>query len=95
MNVSAKIIVERSGQALCVPIDTVDRADGGSVKLPGPDAVYDENGTMISPGTIETRKVTLGRNNDEYIEILDGLQEGDIVLKKNESSSTMAMMMGG
>lgn len=95
MNVSAKIIVERSGQALCVPIDTVDRADGGSVKLPGPDAVYDENGTMISPGTIETRKVTLGRNNDEYIEILDGLQEGDIVLKKNESSSAMAMMMGG
>ena len=95
MNVSAKIIVERSGQALCVPIDTVDRTDGGSVQLPGPDAVYDENGTMISPGTIETRKVTLGRNNNEYIEILDGLQEGDIVLKRNESSNAMAMMMGG
>ena len=50
---------------------------------------------MISPGTIETRKVTLGRNNNEYIEILDGLQEGDIVLKRNESSNAMAMMMGG
>ena len=95
MNVSAKIIVEKSGQGLCVPIEAVDRTDGGSVMLPGPDAVYDENGTLLSPGTIETRKVTLGRNNDTYIEILDGLSEGDVVLTRNDVSNAMAMMMGG
>ena len=87
--------MEKSGQGLCVPIEAVDRTDGGSVMLPGPDAVYDENGTLLSPGTIETRKVTLGRNNDTYIEILDGLSEGDVVLTRNDVSNAMAMMMGG
>lgn len=95
MNVSAKIIVEHVGNVLCVPIDAVERAEGGSVKLPGADAVYSEDGAMLSPGTVETRKVTLGRNNDEYIEIKDGLEEGDLVLVENQSSSAFQMMMGG
>ncbi|NCE63474.1 efflux RND transporter periplasmic adaptor subunit [Pseudoflavonifractor sp. 524-17] len=95
MNVSAKIIVEHIGNVLCVPVDVVDRAGGGVVLVPGADAVYSEDGVLLSPGTIETRSVTLGRNNEDFIEILDGLKEGDVVLKQNQASSMMQMMMGG
>ena len=94
MNVSAKIIVERSGQALCVPIDTVDRTDGGSVQLPGPDAVYDENGVIKDLSAAEERQVTLGRNDDEYIEIVDGLEEGEVVLALSPQGSSLMSAMG-
>ena len=95
MNVSARIIVEEQGQALCVPIEAVDRENGGTVLLPGPDAVYDKEGNLVSPGTIESRTVTLGRNNDSYIEILDGLSEGEQVLIQNPVGSNMIAVMGG
>ena len=95
MNVSARIIVEEQGQALCVPIEAVDRENGGTVLLPGPDAVYDKEGNLVSPGTIESRTVTLGRNNDSYIEILDGLSEGEQVLIQNPVGSSMIAVMGG
>ena len=44
---------------------------------------------------LETKEVTLGRNDDEYIEVTDGLEEGDVVLISNQASSLMDMMMGG
>ncbi|MGN8876441.1 HlyD family efflux transporter periplasmic adaptor subunit [Pseudoflavonifractor sp. HCP28S3_F10] len=95
MNVSARIIVERVGKVLCVPVEAVSREDGGSVLVPGADAVYDDNGNMLSPGTPEKRQVTLGRNNETYIEIVDGLSEGETVLVSNQSTNMMQMMMGG
>ena len=42
----------------------------------------------------ESRQVTLGRNDDNYIEILDGLEEGETVYVQNIASNAMAMMMG-
>ena len=96
MNVSARIIVEEQSTALCVPIEAVEQENGGTVLLPGADAVYDKDGNLVSPGTIEKRTVTLGRNNDTYIEILDGLSEGEQVLIQNPvGSSFMEMAMGG
>ena len=73
----------------------MDRENGGTVLLPGPDAVYDKEGNLVSPGTIESRTVTLGRNNDSYIEILDGLSEGEQVLIQNPVGSSMIAVMGG
>ena len=73
----------------------MSREDGGSVLVPGADAVYDDNGNMLSPGTPEKRQVTLGRNNETYIEIVDGLSEGETVLVSNQSTNMMQMMMGG
>lgn len=96
MNVSARIIVEEQSTALCVPIEAVEQENGGTILLPGADAVYDKDGNLVSPGTIEKRTVTLGRNNDTYIEILDGLSEGEQVLIQNPvGSSFMEMAMGG
>jgi len=38
--------------------------------------------------------VTLGRNDEDYIEVLDGLEEGEVILIENQASNMMAMMMG-
>ena len=54
------------------------------------------DGTAVVDVTkLETKEVTLGRNDDEYIEVTDGLEEGDVVLISNQASSLMDMMMGG
>lgn len=54
----------------------------------------DENGSVVDPTAIEERQVTLGRNDEEYIEVLSGLEEGDVVLSENQASNAMAAMMG-
>ena len=43
---------------------------------------------------LEKREVELGRNNDEYIEVLSGLTEGETVFIPNAASSFMNAMMG-
>ena len=50
---------------------------------------------MVDVTKLETKEVTLGRNDDEYIEVTDGLEEGVVVLVSNQASSLMDMMMGG
>ena len=47
---------------------------------------------MIDTSKIETRTVTLGRSNEDYVEILSGLEEGEIILRQNTTSSIMDMM---
>lgn len=91
MNVSAKIVVEDAGQVLCVPVDAVQR--GNTVLVAGPGAL-DETGKLTDPSKLEERAVTVGRNDSAYIEILDGLQEGDVVFTQVQGSNAMAMMMG-
>ena len=91
MNVSAKIVVEQAGQVLCIPVDMVGRGDTVLVAGPG---CLDENGSVVDPTAIEERQVTLGRNDEEYIEVLSGLEEGDVVLSENQASNAMAAKMG-
>lgn len=91
MSVSANIIVEEVGSVLCVPVDAIQR--GNTVLVAGPGAL-DENGSLADFTKLEQRTVELGRNNDEYIEILDGLSEGDTVFIPNAASSFMNTMMG-
>ena len=91
MSVSANIIVEEVGSVLCVPVDAIQR--GNTVLVAGPGAL-DENGSLADFTKLEQRTVELGRNNDEYIEILDGLSEGDTVFIPNTASSFMNTMMG-
>ena len=90
MNISAKIIVEEVGSVLTIPVDAVSR--GNTVLVAGPGCL-DENGNVADLTAIETREVTLGRNDEEYIEVLSGLEEGDVVLTQNQASNAMAMMM--
>lgn len=94
MNVSADIIVERAGTVLCVPVDAVNRgSDKPTVQVAGEGAL-DENGNVTDPSKLETREVTLGRNDNDNIEITSGLKEGEVVVWVNEVSNPLAAMMG-
>lgn len=94
MNVSADIIVERAGTVLCVPVDAVNRgSDKPTVQVAGEGAL-DAEGNVTDPSKLETREVTLGRNDNDNIEITSGLTEGEVVVWANEVSTPLAAMMG-
>lgn len=94
MNVSADIIVERAGTVLCVPVDAVNRGSDNPTVQVALDGALDEKGNVVDPSKLETREVTLGRNDTDNIEITSGLQEGDVVVWVNEASNPFAAMMG-
>lgn len=91
MNVSAKIIVEEAGNVLTLPVEAVERGDTVLVALPG---CLDENGVISDLSATEERQVTLGRNDDNYIEIVDGLEEGDVVVALSPQGSSIMSAMG-
>ena len=93
MNVSAEIIGEEIPNALCIPVDAVDR--GNTVTVPGPGALNEDGTAVVDVTKLETKEVTLGRSDDEYIEVTGGLEAGDVVLIRNQASTLMDMMMGG
>lgn len=94
MNVSADIIVERAGTVLCVPVDAVNRGSDKPTVQVALEGALDENGNVVDPSKLETREVTLGRNDNDNIEITSGLSEGEIVVWVNEVSNPFAAMMG-
>lgn len=94
MNVSADIIVERAGTVLCVPVDAVTRGSDKPTVQVAQEGALDENGNVVDPSKLETREVTLGRNDNDNIEITSGLSEGEIVVWVNEVSNPFAAMMG-
>ena len=96
MNVSAKIIVEDAGSVLCVPVEAVSRgADGTSLVKVAGEGALDEKGNLADPSRLEDREVTLGRSDESYIEILSGLEEGEVVYTyQSAGSNFMAAMMG-
>ncbi len=89
MNVSAKILVEEVKNALCIPVEAVSR---GNVIMVAKEGCIDETGAVVDISKMEERTVTLGRNNDEYIEVLEGLEEGEYILISNQSSNIMDMI---
>ena len=93
MNVSAEIIGQEIPKALCIPVDAVDR--GNTVTVPGPGALNEDGTAVVDITKLETKEVTLGRSDDEYIEVTGGLEAGDVVLIRNQASTLMDMMMGG
>lgn len=88
MNVSAEIIVEQAKDVLCVPVSAVIRGD--TVLVPGEGAMGPDGLTVADPTKVESRPVTLGRSDDEYIEITSGLEEGDTVLIQTTSAGLSA-----
>ena len=87
MNVSADIIVERSENALCVPAEAVN--SDGTVLVAGEGAFAEDGVTIADPSKIESRPVTLGRGNQDYVEITSGLEEGETVLLPIQSIGGM------
>ena len=92
MNVSATIHGDMVPNALCIPVDAVNR--GNTVLVPGPGAMNADNTAVIDASKLESREVTLGKNDGDSIEVTSGLEEGDIVLIANQSTNMMDMVMG-
>lgn len=90
MNVSANIQGETAANALCVPVSAVSRGNTVQVALPG--ALGEDGVTVVDPTQVEERPVTLGLNNDTYIEITSGLEDGDTLLMLDQ---TAGIGMGG
>ena len=77
MNVSADIIIEKKTHVLTVPTSAVSR--GNTVQVVPASAVSEKDGSIDMSQAKEVQ-VELGANNDDYVEILSGLSEGDLVL---------------
>ena len=90
MNVSAEILVEHADHVLSVPVEMVGR---GNVVQVLPADAYDKDGNPDYSRLVET-PVELGRNDEEYIEILSGLEEGDTVVYQMSQTSLIEQMMG-
>ncbi|OUQ78612.1 HlyD family efflux transporter periplasmic adaptor subunit [Flavonifractor sp. An100] len=86
MNVSTDIIIERAEHVLSLPVEAV--SSDSTVLLAG-DGALAPDGTVADPTKTTLQGVTLGRGNQQYIEITGGLNEGDTVLVLNQATGSM------
>ena len=68
MSCKVEIIVQQYEDAVYIPIQAV-------IRIAGQPAVY-----VVQDGTIEEREVKIGLDNNRMIRIIDGIQEGEVVL---------------
>lgn len=88
MNVDAVIILDSSEQTLCIPAGSLMRGNRVYVK---DDSVTERQGNV--PAGFRSIDVETGIINDDYVEILSGLEEGDVVyVDPNAGSSTTVNM---
>ena len=81
---------------LTVPVEAVERGgEGGKVTVALPGALDAAGTAVIDSSKLEERTVKLGRSDSTYIEILEGLSDGEVVVYQNQVSSFMDSMMGG
>ena len=102
MNVDAVIVVDEATDVIAVPISAVQRGDTVYVK---DDSATNTDGTMVNgsllPDGWRAVEVETGLSDTNYIEILSGIEEGDIVyvpeVARDSSSEDgeMGMMPGG
>ena len=97
MNVDVAIEVESKADVVSVPVSAVQRGNLVLVKTgdvpEGQENAVGEDGLPVG---YEYREVTLGINDDDYIEITGGLEEGDeIAYAASVGTSIFDQMMGG
>lgn len=98
MNVDAEIVIQESDNALAVPVAAVSRGNKVLITSDSPSASNATDET--APDGYVYVKVTTGISDDDYIEITDGLQEGDTVAyveatSSSSSSNQQQSMFGG
>lgn len=93
MNVSADVIIEHVGEVLAVPVEAVNRGAEKPYVLVAGAGALNEEGRVTDLGKLERREVTLGRNDDSYIEITGGLVQDEVVVWENQISNPFAAMM--
>lgn len=90
MNVSAEIIIEQVTDVLSIPISAVSR--GNTVLVVDPESTGDtEKGVPAGYRMVE---VVLGKSDDDYIEVVEGLSPDDEVAVNTATTSIMEQMMG-
>lgn len=90
MNVSADIIIEEITDILSIPVSAVSRGNTVLTKLADGEAQ-----DASAPAGYKNVPVTLGRSDGNYIEILSGLEEGDIIaIDTTNTASLMEQMYG-
>lgn len=90
MNVDGVILLDQTEDALMIPIDSLMRGNRVYVK---DDTVKEAAGSV--PAGFRAVEVETGLTNDDYVEIVSGLAEGEEVYVNESSKSTDAFMMGG
>ena len=90
MNVDGVILLDQTEDALMIPIDSLMRGNRVYVK---DDTVKEAEGSV--PAGFQAVEVETGLTNDDYVEIVSGLSEGEEVYVNESSKSTDAFMMGG
>ncbi|MBN7774528.1 efflux RND transporter periplasmic adaptor subunit [Clostridium aminobutyricum] len=107
MNVTGEIVVDSAEDVLMIPVDAVNRGDTVLVKETGsvssgsatnaPSAGGEETHQNNAPDGYKYVKVSLGLNNDSYIEVTGGLSEGMVILVPKltvDNSSSNTKMQG-
>lgn len=90
MNVDGVILLDQTEDALMIPIDSLMRGNRVYVK---DDTVKEAEGSV--PAGFRAVEVETGLTNDDYVEIVSGLSEGEEVYVNESSKSTDAFMMEG
>lgn len=93
MNVDAEIVIESRDNVLAVPSGAVNRGDTVLVTADSPSATNALD--REAPEGYVYVQIGTGVDDDSYVEITSGLQEGDTVAYLPTSSGSSNMMMGG
>lgn len=96
MNVDASVVIAEAKDVLTVPVEAVSR--GNQVLVKTSDAPGAESDGVLPAGYVY-QEVSLGLSDDDYIEIVSGLSEGDQVAYQPVASMggmfAFGMMEGG
>ena len=91
MNVDGEIILEQTQGTLVVPVDSLMRGNRVYVKA---DTVTEKEGNV--PAGFRAVEVETGLMNDDFVEIVSGLSEGEeVYVAESSVSSGFPMMPGG
>ena len=90
MNVDGRIILDQAEDTLMIPVDALMRGNRVYIKDP---AATGQPGNV--PAGFRAVEVETGLINDEFIEIISGVAEGDEVYVAESTSNTTTFMMPG
>lgn len=93
MNVDASVVIAEASDVLTVPVEAVER--DGRVLVKTSDTPAEEESAGDLPAGYVYQQVELGLSDDDYIEIVSGLSEGDqIAYQPNASMGGAFFAMG-
>ena len=94
MNADAEVVITSRENVLAIPAAAVQRGGLVLVTADSPSAVNADSAVEAPAGYAYVR-VTAGISDEEYVEILSGLQEGDTVAYTLVTSNLLGFLVGG